>query len=75
MPTLVEYFFLKDFLNAQVFSLNQYFVGQSNLPIRLFEESLQISIFFNNLLGDPFAEFIKSSNFNFVLIFKLEDSK
>jgi len=42
-----------------------FLIGESNLLIILSEKSFQIAIFFNNWFGDPFAEFIKSSNFNF----------
>jgi len=52
-----------------------FFIGEFNLLIISSEKSFQISIFFNNWFGDPLAEFIKSSNFNFVFFFNLEVSK
>ena len=61
-------------INLDASSISRlFFIGTSNLLVISSDNSFQISIFFNNWSGEPFAEFIKSSIFNFVLILNLEE--
>ena len=52
-----------------------FFIGEYNFLVISSGNLFQISIFFNNLTGDPFAELIKSSNFNFAVILNSEGPK
>ena len=51
------------------------FIGEANLLEISSDNLFQISIFFNNWPGDPFAEFIKSWTFICLLILYLRGSK